>query len=149
MAQKDKNEAIKDFHNVQIPAQIFMHPEIDPYTFKVFAYMKFRYQFFTLKGMSFHESNTTIGEAIGISRSKVIDAINKLISLGFVVRQARHGAGSEKGNQTNIYIVMDVLTPNGKVVKQENKVKQVPNIPQFTPRTKEIIPEPHWGDDPF
>lgn len=149
MAQKEKNEAILDHYNVQIPAQILLHPEIDAYCLKVFAYMKFRYQHFTLKGMTFHESNTTIAEAIGVSRSKVIDSINKLIDLGFVNRQTRHGAGSEKGNQTNIYVVMDILTPNGVVVKQEKKVKQQPKTQQAAPKQKVVIPAPDLDDCPF
>lgn len=149
MAQKEKNDIIKDHHNVQIPAQILLHPDIDAYCLKVFAYMKFRYQFFTLKGLTFHESNTKIGEVIGVSRSKVIDSVNKLIELGFVVRQARYGAGSEKGNQTNIYVVMDILTPNGKVVKQEKKVKQQPKTQHITPKHDVFIPEPDIDDCPF
>ena len=149
MTQKEKNEVIKAHHNVQIPMQILLHPDIDAYCLKVFAYMKFRYQFFTLKGMTFHESNTTIAEAIDVSRSKVIDSINKLIELGFVNRQTRHGVGSEKGNQTNIYVVMDILTPNGSVVKQEKRVKQQPKTQQFAPKQKVFIPEPDWEDDPF
>jgi biotin operon repressor len=130
-----KNEAILPHYNVQIPMEVLLHSEIDTYSLKVFAYMKFRYQFFKLQGNTFHESNTTISEAIGISRSKVIESINKLVNLGFVIRQERHGLGSDKANQTNVYTVMDILTPNGVITKQTKKQahkepkKQVP-LPQ-------------------
>lgn len=149
MTKKEKNGAILDHYNVQIPAQILLHPDIDPYCLKVFAYMKFRYQRYVKDGMTFHESNSTISAAISVSRSKVIESINKLVELGFVVRQIRHGAGSEKGNQTNIYIVMDILTPNGQVkwkekgVKSEVKESPKPHIP---------APQNDWydgEDDPF
>lgn len=150
MTQKEKNENIKPEYNVQIPVQVFMHPEIDPYSLKIFTYMKFRYQFFQLQGGTFHESNTTISDATGVSRSKVIESINKLVSLGFVVRQERHGLGSEKANQTNIYTVMDILTPNGVVVKQVKKAKKsVQKEPEKIPTKVET--RPSWGDeeDPF
>lgn len=114
-----KNEAILPNHNVQIPMEVLLHPKIDTYSLKVFAYMKFRYQFFTRIGSPFMESNSTISDMIGISRSKVIESINNLVDLGFVVRQERHGKGSVKKDQTNIYIVKDVLTPNGIVVQQK------------------------------
>lgn len=144
-----KKDNIKPEHNVQIPMQVLLHKEIDTYSLKVFAYMKFRYQFFTMQGSTFHESNTTIAEATQMSRSKVIESINKLVELGFVSRQTRHGSGSEKGSQTNIYIVSDILIPNGVVVKQEKKVKY-----QQKPQQKEVepnlfIPEPDWGACPF
>ena len=131
-----KKDNIKPEHNVQIPMQVLLHKEIDTYSLKVFAYMKFRYQFFTMQGLTFHESNTTIAEATQMSRSKVIESINNLVELGFVSRQKpRHGAGSEKGSQTNIYIVSDILTPKGVVVKQEKKARQ-----QQKPQQKEVEP---------
>ncbi len=109
--------------------EILLHPEMDVYTLKVFAYMKFRYQFFTLKNLPFMESNSTISGMIDVSRSKVIESINKLVDLGFVVRQERHGKGSVKKDQTNIYIVKDILTPNGVVTQQKKKEKSAPSKP--------------------
>lgn len=150
MTQKEKNGNIKPDHNVQIPAQILLHPEMDVYTLKVFAYMKFRYQYFILQGNTFHESNSTISEATGISRSKVIEAINKLVSLGFVVRQERHGVGSDKGNQTNIYTVMDILTPNGVVTRHEKKLtKPKQKTTEKIPPKVDISHSLGDLDDPF
>lgn len=123
-----KNEAILPHHNVQIPMEVLLHEEMDTYSLKVFAYMKFRYQFFTLKGLPFMESNSTISDMIGVSRSKVIESINKLVDLGFVVRQERHGKGSIKKDQTNVYIVKDILTPNG-IVTQQKKKESTPKKP--------------------
>jgi len=144
-----KKDNIKPEHNVQIPMEVLLHKEIDTYSLKVFTYMKFRYQFFTMQGMTFHESNTTIAEATQMSRSKVIESINKLVELGFVSRQTRHGAGSEKGSQTNIYVVSDILTPNGVVVKQEKKVKQQQNTQQKVVKHDVFVPEPDWDNCPF
>lgn len=144
-----KKDNIKPEHNVQISMQVLLHKEIDTYSLKVFAYMKFRYQFFTMQGLTFHESNTTIAEATHMSRSKVIESINNLVELGFVSRQTRHGAGSEKGNQTNIYVVSDILTPNGVVVKQEKKVKQQQRPQQKVVKPDVFIPEPDWDNCPF
>lgn len=144
MTQQEKNEKLKPEWNVQIPVQVLMHPEIDAYSLKVFAYMKFRYQFFKRKGLEFLESNTTISEAIGISRSKVIDSINKLIRLGFLHRLERHGKGSEKSNQTNIYTVMDILTPNGVVTQHKKKVK---SEAKDSPKPHIPIPQNGWYDD--
>lgn len=148
--EKTKKENIKPEWNVQIPMQVLLHPQVDTYSLKVFAYMKFRYQFFKRKGLDFLESNSTIAEAIGISRSKVIESINNLIQLGFLQRQERHGKGSDKNNQTNIYTVMDILTLNGVVSKQVKKVllptmKTVENTP---PKT-EFISDWSIEDDPF
>lgn len=148
--EKKKNENIKPEHNVQIPMQVLLHPEMDTYSLKVFAYMKFRYQFFKHKGLDFVESNSTISEAIGVSRSKVIESINNLIKLGFLHRQERHGKGSDKKNQTNIYTVMDILTPNGVVTRQSKKVAQptLKPVEKHTPKT-EVIPNWMEEDDPF
>ena len=144
MTHQQNNEKLKPEWNVQIPVQVFMHSEIDAYTLKVFAYMKFRYQFFKKKGLHFTESNSTIAEATSMSRSKVIDAIGKLIALGFLLKQERFGKGSEKKNQTNIYTVMDVLTPNGVVTQQEKKAKVTPRA---TPKPKVVVAEREWFDD--
>ena len=148
--EKKKNENIKPEHNVQIPMQALLHPEMDTYSLKVFAYMKFRYQFFARRGQDFHESNSTISDALGISRSKVIESINNLIELGFLHRQERHGKGSDKKNQTNIYTVMDILTPNGVVTRQSKKVAQptLKPVEKHTPKT-EVIPNWMEEDEPF
>jgi predicted transcriptional regulator len=148
--EKKKNENIKPEHNVQIPMQVLLHPQVDTYSLKVFAYMKFRYQFFKLKGLDFVESNSTISEAIGVSRSKVIESINNLVELGFLHRQERHGKGSDKKNQTNIYTVMDILIPNGVVTKQSKKVTQQPSKTVEKPKPKtEVIPSWMEEDVPF
>jgi hypothetical protein len=144
-----KNEAILPHHNVQIPMEVLLHPEMDTYSLKVFAYMKFRYQFFTLKGLPFMESNSTISDMIGVSRSKVIESINNLVDLGFVVRQERHGKGSVKKDQTNIYIVKDILTPNGAVTQQKKKVVVKDKTPPI-PITKTVEVDDkslNWFDD--
>lgn len=148
--EKKKNENIKPEHNVQIPMQVLLHPEMDTYSLKVFAYMKFRYQFFKHKGLDFVESNSTISEAIGVSRSKVIESINNLIELGFLHRQERHGKGSDKKNQTNIYTVMDILIPNGMVTRQSKKVAQSTVKPLEKPTLKaEVISSWMEEDEPF
>lgn len=148
--EKKKKENIKPEWNVQIPMQVLLHPKMDTYSLKVFAYMKFRYQFFKREGSDFVESNSTIAEAISVSRSKVIESINNLIELGFLHRQERHGKGSDKNNQTNIYTVMDILTPNGTVTKQSKKVAQptVKPVEKYAPKT-EVIPSWMEEDDPF
>lgn len=151
MTQEIQNDNLKPNFNVQIPVEILLHPEIDAYALKVFAYMKLRYQFFAHKKLPFMESNSTISDRVGVSRSKVIESINKLQELGFVMRQERHGKGSAKKEQTNIYIVKDILTPNGEVVWQEKKQKKVVTE---KPVKKVIIPQENsWylddSEDPF
>jgi len=102
---------------------VLFHKDVDTYTLKVFAYMKFRYQYFnnSLK-TTYHESNTTIAEAVGISRRKVIECISKLENAGFVTKQIRNGCGVDKQDQTNIYTVKDCLL-GSKIEEMVNDVQ--------------------------
>lgn len=113
---------VKPKHNIQLPAEVIGHPDLDVYCIVVFSYMKLRYQYFNgfLK-TTYHESNSTIAEAVGISRRKVIDCIDKLEKAGFVTKQVRNKAGSSKTEQTNIYTVKDCL----KGTKIENTLKDL------------------------
>jgi len=103
-------KTVKSDSNVQIPVEVLCHENLDAYCVVVFAYMKLRYQFFNdhLK-TSFHESNSTIADAVGLSRSKVISCIDKLIEAGFVTKKTRNVVGVSKTEQTNIYTVTDCL----------------------------------------
>jgi len=113
MATKKKivPETIKKKHNVQIPAEVLLHQDLDTYCIVVYGYMKLRHQYFVdhLKS-TYHESNTTIANAVGLSRSKVIECISKLEKAGFVIKKIRNGSGVDKKEQTNIYTVRDCLT---------------------------------------
>jgi biotin operon repressor len=137
MTEQTQKEILLPHFNTQVPVEVLLHPEIDAYALKIFAYMKLRYQFFAYKQLPFMESNSTISERTGVSRSKVIESINTLVSLGFVIRQERHGKGSVKKEQTNIYVVKDILTPNGEVVWQEKKVKKSKEVYPQVKREKE------------
>lgn len=139
--QKNKvfTDKILPHHNVQVPFEVISHQELDCYCIAVFAYMKLRYQYFedTLKS-KYCESNTTIANALGISRSKVIDCLHKLESAGFLIKQTRNSAGVSKQDQTNIYIVSDVLR------NQKPEVSKTPKEKAYTPITKDYS----WLDDP-
>lgn len=103
-------KTLKPTHNVQLPVEVLGHPDLDVYCIAVFSYMKLRYQYFNgyLK-TTYHESNSTIAEAVGMSRRKVIECISALEKAGFVTKQIRNKAGSSKQEQTNIYTVKDCL----------------------------------------
>jgi biotin operon repressor len=116
-------EKLKPKHNVQIPVEVMQHPDLDVYCLAVYAYMKLRYQYFNnfLK-TTYHESNTTIADAVGASRRKVIECIGKLEKAGFVTKKIRNGSGVDKKEQTNIYTVKDCLS-GSKIEKVVNKMQ--------------------------
>jgi hypothetical protein len=150
MEKKEKKEKVypdtlKKEHNVQIPVEVLLHQSTDAYDIMVFSYMKLRYQFFTMKGLPFCESNSTIAAAIGLSRRKVIECINKLESLGFLHRELRNVSGVDKKEQTNIYKVTDCMSESKQVARREIK-KQVKETNRV--KVTDSLVDEYW-DCPF
>lgn len=141
--QKVYPETLQPQFNVQIPVEVLLHNELDAYAVLVFGYMKLRFQFFQNKGKPYCESNTTISSATGLSRSKVIESINKLESLGFVVRELRNRVGVSKTEQTNIYTVVDCLAKDTPVFKPKTEVKKT------APRVADYSQHLDHDSDPF
>jgi DNA replication protein DnaD len=93
-------------HNVQIPMEVLLHPEITGNMIKVFAYMKFRYQFFVIKKKKqYFESLDTIANAVSISKRTVNDCVNSLESFGFIQKLDK----KDRFGLTNNYKVRDCL----------------------------------------
>lgn len=144
--QKVYPDTLKKEHNVQIPVEVLLHQSTDAYDIMVFSYMKLRYQFFTMKGLPFCESNSTIAAAIGLSRRKVIECINKLESLGFVHRELRNVSGVDKKEQTNIYTLTDCIPK-----EQHTIIKDKPKTQEKKPSTSKVVEslgDSYW-DCPF
>lgn len=136
-------ETLQPHFNVQIPVEVLLHQDLDTYSVVVFAYMKLRFQYFQNINKPYCESNNTIASAVGLSRSKVIESINKLESLGFLVREVRNRLGIDKKEQTNIYTVVDCLA-------ESNPVFTVKKIEKTKTQTKVFPVEfPDYGDEPF
>lgn len=95
--------------NVQVPVEVLLHKGLSSNDKVVFSYMKLRYQFFSSKGMPYCESNTTIANALGLSRSTVIRSISKLSEEGFITKDIRNSQGVGRSEQTNLYVVKDCL----------------------------------------
>ena len=112
MSKKLTVDKIKPEFNVQLPAQVMFDERLDVYAKIVFAYMKFRYQYFTehLKS-TYHESISTIGNAVGIGRTKTISVLKVLEDCGYITKNVRNAdRKAPKDQQTNIYKVKDCLT---------------------------------------
>lgn len=145
--KKVYSENLKNHHNVQLPVEVLLHQETDPYDVMVFSYMKLRYQFFTHKGLQFCESNTTIASALSISRRKVIECINKLERLGFIHRELRNVSGVDKSEQTNIYTVTDCISKADE--QSQQRITTPKPIQKVMPKKeKEVVNDSYW-DCPF
>ena len=93
-------------HNVQIPLELLYHKGVTGNMLKVYAYMKFRYQFFTIKKkMSYFESLETISERVSISKRTTNDCIIQLERWGFIQKLDK----KERFGKSCIYKVVDCL----------------------------------------
>lgn len=104
-------DTINPKFNVQLPVQVMFDDRLDVYAKMVFAYMKFRYQYFTVYLKStYHESITTIGKAAGIGRTKTIAVLKVLEDCGYITKLVRNAdRKAPKTEQTNVYTVKDCL----------------------------------------
>lgn len=133
--KKDTQQTLNPKFNVQLPVQVMFDERLDVYAKMVFAYMKFRYQFFSkYEKTTYHESITTIGKAVGIGRTKTIAVLKVLEDCGYITKLVRNAdRKAPKTEQTNVYTVKDCLTGS--------KIENVVNKMQW--EINEL------GDDPF
>jgi len=100
---------IKDAHNVLVPWSILGNKELTSNDKVVYSYMKFRYQFFKYKGLSYRESNLTISKAVGLSRTTVVKSIATLVEHKLIRKISFGGSSNHYELITKKVKVVDTL----------------------------------------
>lgn len=91
---------IKDSFNVRCPYGIMRDKNITAADFRVWCYMKLRFQFFQMQGSDFYESITTISESVNLGERAVKSSIKNLQENGYLEVVERPG-------KSNLYITFD------------------------------------------